>query len=505
MESDNRCFRAAYLFDKVEDTAGQSAKEEKDALQQKILSKGDIQHIETTWLNLIIKNCGEMMAIIAVYVTDYKKLPAKLSFEKNFSRSIQQHGNRHNIRNGSIQQASALHISVRPSNCSAGGGGGGGGGDGDGDGGSDDDDDDDPAPESSGKSKKPRPKVGDRGRKWPGEDEQKSDDKNDNDNSHFPAEKIDFDSIHKGTKKFKKLLGEGSFGKVFRGRLYLQGKTIEVAVKKFKQRHGKPGDNKPDRDLQMKRQFSAEIRALAECRHPNIVRLLAYCADAPELCLVYELVPGGTLRVALSKSNPLPLSMKERLHIACDASHALNYLHTVLHVIIRDVKTSNMFLTSDRMVKLADFGLSLSLNGNCHHGRGGKEKKEKDEKEEEFWSSTCAGTKSYMSPEALKGLATTKVDVYSLGMVLYEIGTGLPPYSRSKSANLITYMKELDEESTDLSVMIDPKVSSLEEARKASLRLFSVAKVCTIMDHRERPSMSQIHCLLKEEFSTYTG
>eukprot|EP00118_Oscarella_pearsei_P010835 m.68681 g.68681 ORF g.68681 m.68681 type:complete len:261 (+) comp35550_c0_seq3:660-1442(+) len=248
-----------------------------------------------------------------------------------------------------------------------------------------------------------------------------------------------------------------------------------AAVKKFKQAK----DNKPSRELVSRRQFFSEMNSLARCDHPNIVKLLAYCVNAPELCIVYQFVLGGTLTKALSKNNPSPLCWKERLSIAQGIADALNYLHTKCGVIHRDVKTANLLLDKDKMVKIADFGLSIYLD--CENGSS-------------FSLSASVGTKCYMSPEALKGKVSTKVDVYAFGMVLYEIVTGLPPYSHSKKSDLITYIKDLEEQEDDLEEMIDPRLLKISESTRTAHKLFEIARRCCAWEYKTRPSMEEVLC-----------
>eukprot|EP00118_Oscarella_pearsei_P013214 m.102775 g.102775 ORF g.102775 m.102775 type:complete len:767 (+) comp37183_c1_seq4:179-2479(+) len=295
----------------------------------------------------------------------------------------------------------------------------------------------------------------------------------------LPAEQVTFAFLQEATNHFESLIGEGSYGQVFKASLQLQDKVMLAAVKKFKP----PKDGKSIRS--MNRQFSAEMKALLPCQHPNVVKLLAYCTTASELCTVYELVEGGTLRQALLKSNQCPLSMEERFGIALGTSDALKYLHVKHGLIHRDVKTSNLLLTKDRTVKVGDFGLAAFLNVD-------------ESNLTSFMASQCMGTRVYMAPEAFKGKVSRRVDVYAFGMVLYEIASGLPSYSSSKSTDLVMYMKELDEEGVDLEVMIDPRTLHTKGAKEASLKLFDIARACTNMDDKERPQMSSVYNLLQD-------
>ncbi|XP_065837719.1 uncharacterized protein [Oscarella lobularis] len=286
---------------------------------------------------------------------------------------------------------------------------------------------------------------------------------------------LGYDDMKQATNDFdednKRLLGSGSFGKVYLGDLNLRGKDVAVAVKRYKP----PKNDRPSTVRLTKRQFSSEMKALSRCQHPNIISVIAYCIDGPELCMAYELIRGGTLREALSKNNPNPPHWKDRLFIVQDLSDALNYLHSI-GIIHRDVKTANILLKNDDVervtVKLADFGLSTFWD--C---------------DKSYVSTTVmVGSRSYMPPEAFLGILSKKVDVYALGMVFYEIVTGLPPYSYSKKMDLITYMKDQEKEGYTED-MIDPRI---EWCKNLPGHLLELAKLCSAMDRRQRPSMDEV-------------
>ncbi|XP_065826468.1 uncharacterized protein [Oscarella lobularis] len=284
----------------------------------------------------------------------------------------------------------------------------------------------------------------------------------------------DFDSCP--VKENGRLLGEGSFGNVYLGHLKQEdNSTLEVAVKKFKP----PKRDNPSYLKLHRRQFPSEIQALSKCQHKNVVQLLAYSVDSTELCLVYECLMGGTLREALSKNNPHPPSWEDRLVIALDVSKALNFVHSVKFV-HRDVKSANVLLGKDKrgnlIAKLTDFGLSSYLG------------EDESPSTTEFFDDVV-GTKSYMSPEAMEGFLSPTVDVYAFGMIMYEIVTGLPPYSLAKKADLIAYIKDLENSGEDPTVLTDPRTPwPLTVAQ----RLFALSKTCTNEEPSERPQMKEL-------------
>eukprot|EP00118_Oscarella_pearsei_P017193 m.169543 g.169543 ORF g.169543 m.169543 type:complete len:187 (+) comp39002_c0_seq10:1346-1906(+) len=163
-----------------------------------------------------------------------------------------------------------------------------------------------------------------------------------------PPGEVAFDVLEKGSNQFNSWVGGGNFGEVYSGKLDIHGKTEAVAIKKFKP----PKHDRKTPSLVRKRQFFSEMKALMECKHTNIVQLLAYCVNSPELCLVYRYVDGQSLKEALRKTNPHPLSMAERLAIAVDTADALKYLHVTCRIVHRDVKTYCNYV---RQVTCADF------------------------------------------------------------------------------------------------------------------------------------------------------
>uniref|UniRef100_A0A2N9FE68 Protein kinase domain-containing protein n=1 Tax=Fagus sylvatica TaxID=28930 RepID=A0A2N9FE68_FAGSY len=170
--------------------------------------------------------------------------------------------------------------------------------------------------------------------------------------------RIPFAEIQYATKNFnsKLLIGEGGFGKVYKGTLR---NGIRVAVKRSQPGHGQGIE-----------EFQTEIIVLSQIRHRHLVSLIGYCDERSEMILVYEFMEKGTLRDHLYQSNDnsersssrSELSWKKRLEICIGAATGLRYLHTgpAGGIIHRDVKSTNILLDEDYVAKVADFGLSKS-------------------------------------------------------------------------------------------------------------------------------------------------
>lgn len=205
----------------------------------------------------------------------------------------------------------------------------------------------------------------------------------------------DMSQLFIGTK-----FASGTYSRLYHG-IY---KQRPVAVKVMRQ---------PDEDdtvaTSLEKQFTAEVTLLFRLRHPNIIDFVAACKKPPVFCIITEYLPGGSLRTYLHKQEPHSLPLKLILKIALDIARGMKYLHSqgIMH---RDLKSENLLLGDDMCVKVADFGVSC-LESQCDTMRG------------------FMGTYRWMAPEMIKEKPyTRKVDVYSFGIVLWELLTALIPF-----------------------------------------------------------------------------
>lgn len=191
-------------------------------------------------------------------------------------------------------------------------------------------------------------------------------------------------------------LGTGAMGSVYKARDLSSGEWVALKTLSTKQQ-----------DEELLRAFLQEGRTSKRLDHPNIVKIYDYGIENDHYFISMEYLEGKTLKEVLAQLGPM--SMKNFLTIAIPLSHALAYAHQH-HTIHRDIKPSNIMLLTNRRVKLMDFGISKITQFSDH-------------------KSIARGTPIYISPEQILGIQTTKQsDLYSLGVVFYEMLSGKPPF-----------------------------------------------------------------------------
>jgi branched-chain amino acid transport system substrate-binding protein len=166
------------------------------------------------------------------------------------------------------------------------------------------------------------------------------------------------------------------------------------------------------------KRFEREAKALARLTHPNIVHVNDYGEHEGIPYLVMDYLPGGTLKQRLG----MPMPWQEAVHLLLPIAEALDYAHDQ-NIIHRDVKPSNILLTQRSQPMLTDFGIAKILEGEDTTGLTG--------------TGMGLGTPEYMAPEQWTGQAGPLSDLYSLGVVLYELVTGRKPYTADTPAAIM--------------------------------------------------------------------
>lgn len=253
-------------------------------------------------------------------------------------------------------------------------------------------------------------------------------------------------------------IGGGCFGSVYRGRC--RGK--EVAIKKlFKQ----------DVDEKTLADFRKEVQIMSQLRHPNTLLFMGACTTPGKMALVTEMMPKGNLATFLHEERHANFPLHRRLIMARDCALGMNWLHCSQPVIVhRDLKPSNLLLDEHLRVKVCDFGLSaVKQRGDKLQDKGG-----------------IPGTPLWMAPEVLMGKPLDeKADVYSFGIVLWEIFMQKEPFEQFEN------YKEFKR-----AVCKDNERPEIPKSCPASLA--ALMAQCWDKDPSVRPSFTQIISILEQ-------
>ncbi|KAL5060702.1 hypothetical protein RYX36_032306 [Vicia faba] len=289
---------------------------------------------------------------------------------------------------------------------------------------------------------------------------------------------IAFEELKEATNNFEpaSVLGEGGFGKVFKGIL---SDGTSVAIKRLTN-GGQQGD----------KEFLAEVEMLSRLHHRNLVKLVGYYSnrESSQNLLCYELVPNGSLEAWLHGPMGIncPLDWDTRMKIALDAARGLSYLHEDSQpcVIHRDFKASNILLENNFHAKVADFGLA----------------KQAPEGGANYLSTRVMGTFGYVAPEyAMTGHLLVKSDVYSYGVVLLELLTGRKPVDMSQPSgqeNLVTWARPILRDKDRLDEIADPKLGG-NYPNEDFVRVCTIAAACVAPEANQRPTMGEVVQSLK--------
>ncbi|MGE3911333.1 MAG: protein kinase [Chloroflexota bacterium] len=203
-----------------------------------------------------------------------------------------------------------------------------------------------------------------------------------------------------GRYRLGSVLGQGGMAVVYRAEDLMLGRT--VAIKILREQLGT--------EPEFLERFGREARAAARLNHPNIILVYDVGQDGLSNYIVMEYVEGEDLREIVRQRGALPAP--QVVDLGCQIAAALEYAHRA-GLVHRDVKSQNVLLTADGKVKVADFGIAVALGEHSITEAG-----------------MVVGSVHYMSPEQAEGRPTTPAsDVYSLGILLYELATGELPFT----------------------------------------------------------------------------
>ncbi|KAL6595444.1 hypothetical protein ACP70R_047784 [Stipagrostis hirtigluma subsp. patula] len=273
--------------------------------------------------------------------------------------------------------------------------------------------------------------------------------------------------LQHATNNFSEKIGGGGFGSVFKGAL---PNSTTVAVKRL------------DTARQGEKQFRAEVSSIGTIQHINLVKLIGFCCEGDKRLLVYEHMPNSSLDAHLFRSNVTVLTWSVRYQIALGIARGLAYLHESCRdcIIHCDIKPENILLDASFVPKIADFGMAKFLGRDFSRAL-----------------TTMRGTIGYLAPEWISGTAiTSKVDVYSYGMVLLEIISGTRNSAKESSSSgdhadyfpVQVVQKLLD---LDVASLVDGKLQGDVDLKEVE-RACKVACWCIQDNEFDRPTMVEV-------------
>lgn len=236
----------------------------------------------------------------------------------------------------------------------------------------------------------------------------------------------------------------------------------------------------------MSRDASKEVNILKKINHLNLIKLEGVCTYQDRFYLVFEYMEKGCLREWLCGNNSEEkLSWATRIQIALDVAQGLNYLHSFTEpaYVHKNIKTSNILLNRVMRAKIANFSLAGAAT--------------KEATSSSSLSTHMVGTRGYLAPEYLEtGLATPKMDVYALGVVILELITGKDATIRHHGRKVllstaVVSVMEGDNAEAELGLLMDPRLKR-EKGTELALRIAKLSVACLMREPERRPSMGDV-------------
>ncbi|KAJ7966569.1 Receptor protein kinase [Quillaja saponaria] len=287
--------------------------------------------------------------------------------------------------------------------------------------------------------------------------------------------KFSYSELKEATRGFSQEIGRGGGGILYKG--VLSDKRV-AAIKRLNEVNKGFGES----------EFLAEVSIIGRLNHMNLIEMWGYCAEGKHRLLVYEYVEHGSLAENLLSNS---LDWTQRFNIALGTAKGLAYLHEeclewILHC---DIKPHNILLDYNYQPKVADFGLSKLLNRNDLNNHS---------------LSRIRGTRGYMAPEWLfNSPVTSKVDVYSYGIVVLEIVTGKSPTMGVQTIDegvegqkrLVTWVREKKEGGSAVDSWVEQIMDPVLEGNYDVAKMETLAELalqCVEKEKDSRPTMRQV-------------
>ncbi|KAI3434200.1 Protein kinase domain-containing protein [Psidium guajava] len=275
----------------------------------------------------------------------------------------------------------------------------------------------------------------------------------------------------------KNVLGQGGFGKVYKGEL---GDNTKIAVKRLTDFESPGGDAA----------FQREVEMISVAVHRNLLRLIGFCTTPTERLLVYPFMQNLSVAYRLREIKPGEpvLDWPRRKRVALGAARGLEYLHEHCNpkIIHRDVKAANVLLDEDFEAVVGDFGLAKLVDVRQTNV-----------------TTQVRGTMGHIAPEYLStGKSSERTDVFGYGIMLLELVTGQRAidFSRLEEEDdvlLLDHVKKL-ERGKQLDAIVDRNLGRNYSIREVEM-MIQVALLCTQASSEDRPPMSEVVRMLEGE------
>jgi serine/threonine-protein kinase len=226
-------------------------------------------------------------------------------------------------------------------------------------------------------------------------------------------------------------IGEGGMSKVYLAHDIILDRDVAIKVLNY--------DFANEQDL--KKRFQREALSATSLTHPHIVNIFDVGEDEELHYLVMEYIEGQTLKKYIQTNGPLPVQLAVKIMRQLVSAIANAHHNGIIH---RDIKPQNILMDAEGNVKITDFGIAMALSATAHTK-----------------TNSIIGTVHYLSPEQARGgMATKKSDIYSLGIVFYELLTGELPFSAETAVAIA--LKHLQEETPSVRLLYPDIPQSVE-------------------------------------------
>ncbi|KAF8396966.1 hypothetical protein HHK36_018603 [Tetracentron sinense] len=274
--------------------------------------------------------------------------------------------------------------------------------------------------------------------------------------------KLKRSELESACEDFSNIIGSSSDGTVYKGTL---SSGVEIAVTSNAVTFSK------DWSKNLKSQFRKKIDTLSKVNHKNFVNLLGFCEEEDPFTrmMVFEYAPNGTLFEHLHIKEAEHLDWAARLRIAMGMAYCLEHMHQLNpQMIHKNLHSSSVYLTEDYAAKISDFS---------------------------FWNEVTASKMESAGLELLEPSSDPESNVYSFGVILFEMITGKLPYSVG-NGSFVDWASDYLRGEHPFIEMVDPTLKSLQEEDLE--KLYEVIRSCVHHDPKQRPTMREVAARLRE-------